>query len=63
VVPRYGYWTQSHILYHYTSLGQDVAFVLPDTVSACAIVHATVGLMACLPGWIWPCREPSFSRA
>jgi hypothetical protein len=38
-----GYWAEQGIAYHYTSLSDDVAYAVPDSVLACVLVHIGVG--------------------
>ena len=47
-----GVWTQQPWMYRHTVLGQDVAYVLPQSIWPCVIVHA---LMAA--GLAWPARS------
>jgi hypothetical protein len=43
----FGIWTQQHLMYRLTALGQDVAFSLPRSVLWCVIAHVIVGA-ACI---------------
>jgi hypothetical protein len=39
-----GYWAEQGIAYHYTSLSDDVAYAVPDSVLACVLIHGVVGM-------------------
>jgi hypothetical protein len=43
--PALGYWAEQGIVYHYTSLSDDVNYPLPDGVLWCVLVHAGIGAM------------------
>jgi hypothetical protein len=56
----FGIWTQQHLMYRLTALGQDVPFALPRSVLPCLIAHLIVGAACMLPALIHraPLREP-----
>jgi hypothetical protein len=51
--PQLGYWQQSRLMYHLTSLGPDVHAPPPDTAAAAIIVHAVIAVLAIIPGVAW----------
>ena len=55
VVLNHGAWLEQPLMYRYATLGQDVPYLLPQSVWPCVIVHALIGLLLLGPGW-WPGR-------
>jgi hypothetical protein len=47
-----GVWTQQRLMYRYTTLGQDISYVLPSSVVPCVVVHALIGLILLSPA-VW----------
>jgi hypothetical protein len=41
--PVMGYWAEQGIVYHYTSLSDDVAYAVPEGVLLCVVVHGAIG--------------------
>jgi hypothetical protein len=57
-----GIWTQQPLMYQLTSLGQDVAYELPQSILPCVLLHLLMGLALGLPAWWWPQPEASPAR-
>jgi hypothetical protein len=45
----FGVWTQQHLMYRLTALGQDVPFALPRSILPCVLAHAVVGALCLVP--------------
>lgn len=45
----FGVWTQQHLMYRLTALGQDVPFTLPRSALSSVIAHVIVGAACMLP--------------
>jgi hypothetical protein len=45
----FGVWTQQHLMYRLTALGQDVAFTLPRSVMPCVLTQAFLGALGIVP--------------
>ena len=46
----FGVWTQQHLMYRLTALGQDVPFTLPRSILPCVVTHALLGALVMLRG-------------
>jgi hypothetical protein len=45
VVRQHGMWLEQRLMYRYSSLGQDVPYLLPASIWPCVIVHAALGVI------------------
>lgn len=56
-MPQLGYWQQSRLMYHLTSLGSDVHAPPPDTAYASVIAHAVIAVLVMVPVVAWRVRS------
>jgi len=55
VVMNYGAWLQQPLMYRYSSLGQDVPYLPPQSIWPCVLVHGAIALLLLAPEW-WRAR-------
>ena len=50
---NYGFWLEQPLMYRYSSLGQDVPYLPPQSIWPCLIVHGAIALLLLVPrGWL-----------